>query len=64
MNDFDQFRLNLKYTQRFSSLSFFPPLDMMYVDDAPNILNVPDVCNVIDVPDVTEVIEVTSILDI
>jgi hypothetical protein len=45
-------------------LYLFPPLDMMYVDDAPNILNVPDVCHVIDVPDVTEVIEVTSILDI
>jgi hypothetical protein len=37
---------------------------MMYVDDAPNILDVPDVCNVIDVPDVTDVIEVTGILDI
>jgi hypothetical protein len=37
---------------------------MMYVDDAPNLLDVPDVCNVIDVPNFTDVVEVTSILDI
>jgi hypothetical protein len=65
MDDFDQFRLNLKYTRRFSSLSSLPRLDMMYVDDAPNLLGVPDVCIVINVPpNVTDVIEVTSILDI
>jgi hypothetical protein len=43
MDDFDQFRANLTYTRRFASLSSLPPLDMMYVDDAPNILDVPDV---------------------
>jgi hypothetical protein len=64
MDDFNQFRLILKYTRRFSSLSSLPPLDMMYVDDAPNLLDVPDVCNVIDVPNVTDVIEVTSIPNI
>jgi hypothetical protein len=64
MDDFDQFRANLTYTRRFSSLSSLPPLDMMYVDDAPNLLEVPDACNVIDVRNVTDVIEVTSILDI
>jgi hypothetical protein len=37
---------------------------MMYVHDAPNLLEVPDVSNVIGVPNVTDVIEVTSILDI
>jgi hypothetical protein len=31
MDDFDQFRVNLTYTRRFSSLSSLPPLDMMYV---------------------------------
>jgi hypothetical protein len=40
-----------------------PPLDMMYIDDVPNLLDVPDVCNVIDVPDVTDTIDVTNILD-
>jgi hypothetical protein len=64
MDDFDQFRANLKYTRRVSSLMSLPPLDMMYVDDSPNLLDVSYVCNVIDVPNVTDVIEVTSILDI
>jgi hypothetical protein len=63
MDDFDQFRANLAYTRRFASLSSLPPLDMMYVDDAPNLLEVPDVCNVIDVPDVIDAIDVTNILD-
>ena len=64
MDDFDQFRANLTYTRRFASVSSLPPLDMMYVDDAPNLLEVPDVCNVINVSNVTDVIEVTSILHI
>jgi hypothetical protein len=47
MDDFDQFRANLTYTRRFASLSSLQPLDMMYVDDAPNLLDITDV------PDVT-----------
>jgi hypothetical protein len=64
MDDFDQFRLNRNYTPRFGSLSCcLPPLDMMYIDDVPNLLDVPDVCNVIDARDVTDTIDVINILD-
>ena len=59
MDDFDQFTVNLKYTRRFSSLSYLPTLDMMYVHDVPYVpSHVPvvpnnasfDVSNVLDVP--------------
>jgi hypothetical protein len=62
-DDFGQFRGNIKYTHRLALLSSLPPLDMMYVDDAPNLLDVPDVLNVIDVLDVTDATDETNILD-
>jgi hypothetical protein len=34
---------SLNIPQSFSSLLFLPPLDMMFVDDAPNIFDVPDI---------------------
>ena len=61
MDDFDQFRANLTYTRRFSSLSSLPPLDMMYVHDSPNIHDVPDVHNVPDVHDITNILDVANV---
>jgi hypothetical protein len=43
MEAFDQFRVNLNYTCRFASVSSLPPLDMIYVNDEPNLLDAPDV---------------------
>jgi hypothetical protein len=57
MDDFYQFRCNLKYVCRFASLSSLPPLDMMYVNDEPNALygfNTLEVSDVFDEIDVLE----------
>jgi hypothetical protein len=51
MNDFEQFRCNLKYTRRIESLSPLPQLDMMYVKDEPNLLYASDVLNEINLFD-------------
>jgi hypothetical protein len=63
MDYYGQFRINLKYTHRFASLSFLPPLDMMYVDNVPNPPDIPAVFNEIDMIDVTDVVDVRNALD-
>jgi hypothetical protein len=55
MDNFYQFRCNLKYVCRLASLSSLPPLDMMYVNDEPNAL---DVFNTLEVSDVFDEIDV------
>jgi hypothetical protein len=64
MDDFDHFRGILQYTCRFSSLSCLPPIDMMYVDNVPNFLDLPDVFNEIDVLDVTDVDHAPNAFDV
>jgi hypothetical protein len=54
MDDHAQFRCNLKYARRFASLTSLPPLDMMYVNDEPNLIDASDVFNEIDVFDGTD----------
>jgi hypothetical protein len=63
MNDFDQFSCNLKYVRRFASLSSLPTLDMTYVKNEPNRLDVSDVFNEIDVFDDTDDDDDESVLD-
>jgi hypothetical protein len=63
MEDYDQFRSNLDYTHIFASLSSMPMLDMMYVNDERNILDVPDVFNEIDVTDVSGDDDASNVLD-
>jgi hypothetical protein len=60
MDDFYQFRCN----RRFASLSSLPPLDMMYIDDEPNLLDVSEFLNEIDVIDVTDVYDAPNYLDV
>jgi hypothetical protein len=60
MGDFEQFRCNLNYTRRFASLSSLPPLDMMYVNDEPNALDVSNTLEVLDVFDEIDVLEGTD----
>jgi hypothetical protein len=60
MDDFYQFRSNLKYVHRFASLSSLPPPDLMYVNDEPNALDVFNTLEVSDVFDEIDVLEVTN----
>jgi hypothetical protein len=60
MDDFYQFRFNLKYVCRFASLSSLPTLDMMYVNCEPNSLDVFNTLEVSDVFDEIDVLEGTD----
>jgi hypothetical protein len=64
MDDFYQFICNLKYVCRFASLSSLTPLDMMYFDDEPNLLDVSELLNEINVLDVTDVYDAPNYLDV
>jgi hypothetical protein len=64
MDDFDQFRCNLKNVHKFESLSSFPPLYVIYVHDEPNLLDSSDFFNEIDVFDVTVADDASYAIDV